>query len=75
MKRLLYDFVSARRNTAISVWKMTDITLVENVRKAFARTFDSISDIYIADGHHRAASAVKVGIEDEDEENPGYTGR
>ena len=29
--------------------------------------------IYIADGHHRAASAVKVGLKKR-EENPGYTG-
>ena len=28
---------------------------------------------YIADGHHRAASAVKVGLKRR-EENPGYTG-
>ena len=29
--------------------------------------------LYIADGHHRAASAVKVGLKRR-EENPGYTG-
>ena len=29
--------------------------------------------IYIADGHHRAASAVKVGLKKR-EDNPGYTG-
>lgn len=39
---------------------MTDITLVENVRKAF----EGIDSVYIADGHHRAASAVKVRIEE-----------
>ena len=51
------------------VWKMTDITLVENVRKAF----EGIDSVYIADGHHRAASAVKVGLKRR-QENPGYTG-
>ena len=32
-----------------------------------------MGEIYIADGHHRAASAVKVGLKRR-EENPGYTG-
>lgn len=31
-------------------------------------------EIYIADGHHRAASAVKVGFKRR-EEHPGYTGK
>lgn len=35
--------------------------------------FRKISSIYIADGHHRAASAVKVGLKRR-QENPGYTG-
>lgn len=35
--------------------------------------FGGIGEIYIADGHHRAASAVKVGLKRR-EENPGYTG-
>jgi len=36
-------------------------------------SFDKLSQIYIADGHHRAASAVKVGIKRRDE-NPDTTG-
>ena len=35
--------------------------------------FQEISSLYIADGHHRAASAVKVGLKRR-KENPGYTG-
>ena len=38
-----------------------------------AQTFAGIDSIYIADGHHRAASAVKVGLKRR-EANPGYTG-
>ncbi len=34
---------------------------------------EKIPALYIADGHHRAASAVKVGLKRR-EENPGYTG-
>lgn len=36
-------------------------------------SFNKLSQIYIADGHHRAASAVKVGIKRRDE-NPDTTG-
>lgn len=35
--------------------------------------FKSLENVYIADGHHRAASAVKVGLRKR-EENEGYTG-
>ena len=40
---------------------------------AVYRAFQGIDRIYIADGHHRAASAVKVGLKRR-EENPDYTG-
>ena len=66
--KALYDFTSPD-GIRHQVWKMTDITLVENVRKAF----EGIDSVYIADGHHRAASAVKVGLKRR-QENPGYTG-
>ena len=66
--KALYDFISPDGIRHL-VWKMTDITLVENVRKAF----EGIDSVYIADGHHRAASAVKVGLKRR-RENPGYTG-
>ncbi len=35
--------------------------------------FEKVESLYIADGHHRAASAVKVGIKRR-EANPDYTG-
>lgn len=66
--KALYDFTSPD-GIRHQVWKMTDITLVENVRKSF----EGIDSVYIADGHHRAASAVKVGLKRR-QENPGYTG-
>ncbi len=42
-------------------------------RALIATAFDKMDSIYIADGHHRAASAVKVGMKRR-QENPGYTG-
>ena len=64
----LYDFV-ADDGIAHRVWRIADETDVKLIRDAF----DGIGQIYIADGHHRAASAVKVGLKRR-KENPGYTG-
>ncbi len=66
-KEPLYDFLS-EDGIAHKVWIIErDWTGV--VREAFAR----LGAIYIADGHHRCASAVKVGLKRR-EEHPGYTG-
>lgn len=51
------------------VWKIDGREDVDTIYQAFQK----IDKIYIADGHHRAASAVKVGLKRR-EENPGYTG-
>ncbi len=51
------------------VWKMVRPADIERVLRAF----EQISDIYIADGHHRAASAVKVGLKRRSE-HPDYDG-
>lgn len=64
----LYDFVSDD-DIRHSVWKISD---KEDVKAVF-EAFDSINSIYIADGHHRAASAVKVGLKRR-EEHPDYDG-
>ncbi|MFT4107420.1 MAG: DUF1015 family protein [Lacrimispora sp.] len=63
----VYDFVS---DDGIShkVWRI-DGDMIKSIEEAF----QSIPATYIADGHHRAASAVKVGLKRR-EENPGYTG-
>lgn len=51
------------------VWKLAD---EKDVRDVYA-AFETIDSIYIADGHHRAASAVKVGLKRR-KENPSYDG-
>ena len=53
----LYDF-TADDGIAHRVWKISDPEAISEIRDAF----EKISGIYIADGHHRAASAVKVGL-------------
>ena len=40
---------------------------------AVSQAFENMADIYIADGHHREASAVKVGLKRR-EEHPDYDG-
>lgn len=67
-KTALYDFVSDD-GIRHKVWKIEDPAQTEAIEKAFA----AIPATYIADGHHRAASAVKVGLKRR-AENPGYTG-
>ncbi len=49
-----------------------EISDPSEIRKLKA-AFSELSSIYIADGHHRCASAVKVGLKRR-EENPDYTG-
>ncbi len=49
------------------------ITSQEDILK-IEEEFSNIHEIYIADGHHRCASAVKVGLKRR-QENPGYTGQ
>ena len=53
----LYSFTSPD-GIKHRVFKIADKEAVDNIKNAFA----GIDDIYIADGHHRAASAVKVGL-------------
>ncbi len=64
----LYDFVSddGIRHRVFIIDNDADI-------KAIGEAFAGIDSIYIADGHHRCASAVKVGLKRR-AENPGYTG-
>ena len=62
-----YDFVSD--DVAQTVWVIDD----ETVTSAIVAEFEKTDALYIADGHHRCASAVKVGLKRR-EENPGYTG-
>lgn len=67
-RKPVYDF-TAEDGVIHRVWMVDDEENIQNIRKEF----EKISSIYIADGHHRAASAVKVGLKRR-EEHPGYTG-
>ena len=64
----IYDFTTDD-GISHTVWKMEQPEQVNAVREAF----DRMEDIYIADGHHRAASAVKVSLRRR-EANPDFDG-
>ncbi len=64
----LYGFTSPDGITH-NVWIIDDDNDIETIEKAFS----GVNEIYIADGHHRSASAVKAGISKRNE-NPNYTG-
>ncbi len=64
----LYNFTSEDEITHI-VWKLDDEKLVSQIQNLF----DKVDYLYIADGHHRSASSVKVGLKRR-EEHPDYDG-
>lgn len=64
----IYDFTS-EDSVRHQVWKIESKTNIEKI----SHILESLHSIYIADGHHRAASAVKAGIKRR-EEHPNYTG-
>lgn len=67
-KPALYDFVSDD-GIRHRVWRIDGADRTDAIEAAFA----AIPSTYIADGHHRAASAVKVGLKRRTR-HPGYTG-
>ena len=67
-KPALYDFVSDD-GIRHRVWQIDGADRTDAIEAAFA----AIPSTYIADGHHRAASAVKVGLKRRTK-HPGYTG-
>jgi uncharacterized protein (DUF1015 family) len=66
----IYDFVS-EGDVRNRVWLMED----EDENNMISRVFTTINDIYIADGHHRCASAVKVGLKMREEGQGSLKGK
>jgi len=65
----VYDFVS-EDGISHTCWVIDDESVISELVAAFA----GIDYLYIADGHHRAASGVKVGLKRR-EEHQDYTGQ
>lgn len=64
----MYDFKTEDDITHI-IWTVEDVHIINKI----SEIFKNIEHLYIADGHHRTASAAKVGLKRR-EENPNYTG-
>jgi len=64
----VYD-VTASDDIRHILWVVDDDDVIANISGLFAE----IPALYIADGHHRSASACKVGLKRRDE-NPDYSG-
>ncbi|MEG0494705.1 MAG: DUF1015 domain-containing protein, partial [Eubacterium sp.] len=67
-KEPVYNFTSDDDVTH-RVWVIDDQTVIEDLTDDFKK----VPNFYIADGHHRSASAVKVGLMRR-EQHPDYTG-
>ncbi len=65
----LYDFVS-EDGIGHTVWSIDHDEVILSLVELFAH----IDRLYIADGHHRSASAVQVGLQRR-ADNPHHTGR
>lgn len=63
----VYDFTAD--DVSQTVWVVDDAKIVNRL----SALFDTVPAMYIADGHHRCASAVRVG-EMRRKANPDYTG-
>lgn len=59
----IYDFTSYH-NVHHKVWVLDDTAVIKQLEEAFS----SLDALYIADGHHRTESAVKVGLEKRQEQ-------
>lgn len=71
----LYDF-AGEDGVTHRVWRMaaaSEETACSQAYTGLVAAFAKVPCAYIADGHHRAASAVKVGLARR-EANPGYDG-
>lgn len=66
-KEPVYDFEAD--GVQQTVWVVDDIKIINRL----SSLFKDVDALYIADGHHRCASAVRVG-QMRREKNPGFTG-
>lgn len=68
VEKPLYDFISDDDVRHI-LWKIDDSALINSLIDIFG----DVTTLYVADGHHRSASAAKVGLKRR-EANPAHKG-
>lgn len=65
-----YDFVAPEDGFRHQLWVISDKVDIETITREFAK----MPSLYIADGHHRSAAAVRVADE-KAKANPHHTGK
>jgi uncharacterized protein (DUF1015 family) len=65
----VYDFIALSDGFGHQFWVIDDTKTIERITEIFT----TIPSLYIADGHHRSAAAVLVGVEKQ-KLNPNHTG-
>ena len=68
LREPVYDFTAAD-GVVHSVWVIDDVSVINSLTQCV----QIAESLYIADGHHRTASAAKVGLKHR-KEYPNYTG-
>jgi uncharacterized protein (DUF1015 family) len=63
-----YDF-SDEKNVRHTLWVVTDLDVIRQIQSQFER----VDCLYVADGHHRSAAAMRIK-QIRQKENPGHNG-
>ena len=62
----IYNFICKKDGFGHVFWVINDYDIIKEIERIFD---EEIECFYIADGHHRSAAAVRVGIENKKNEN------
>ena len=65
----IYNFICPKDGFGHQFWVINDSNIIKEIEKIFEEEIDCF---YIADGHHRSAAAVRIGIENRNNNNDEY---
>ena len=65
----IYNFICNKDGFGHQFWVINDYNIINEIERIFEEEIDCF---YIADGHHRSAAAVRVGIENRNNETDEY---
>jgi uncharacterized protein (DUF1015 family) len=65
----IYNFICPKDGFGHQFWVINDSNIIKEIERIFEEEIDCF---YIADGHHRSAAAVRIGIENRNNNNDEY---
>ena len=65
----IYNFICPKDGFGHQFWVINDSNIIKEIERIFEEEIDCF---YIADGHHRSAAAVRIGIENRNNDNDEY---